>query len=200
MVGAILKEFEKKREVIQSRLSEFSEVPEKDYFYELCFCLLTPGSKARQAEKVINFLKEKDFENKSIDFGDELKKVRFHNQKKERLLLMKEKYPLISKTIKNETNSFVLREFLIEDVKGLGYKEASHFLRNIGRTDLAILDRHILKNMIRFGKLDEIPKSLSRKKYLEIESKFRELAEESNVSIDELDLLFWSMETGEVFK
>ena len=196
----ISEEYLKKKRIIRERLGEFSKVSEEDYFYELCFCLLTPGSKARQAEKVINFLKEKDFENNDIDFGDELKKVRFHNQKRERLLLMKENYSSIPNMIKREKDSFVLREFLVENVKGLGYKEASHFLRNIGRKELAILDRHILKNMVKFNALDKFPESLSKNKYLEIENKFKYLANENNISLDELDLLFWSFETGEVFK
>ena len=86
------------------------------------------------------------------------------------------------------------------NVNGIGYKESSHLLRNIGRKNLVILDRHILKNMIKYNAIKEIPKSLSKNKYLEIEDKFIKLAKENNISIDELDLLFWSMETGEVFK
>jgi N-glycosylase/DNA lyase len=196
----ISEEFDRRKEIIRKRLSEFSEVEEKDYFYELCFCLLTPGSKARQAEKVINFLKEKDFENKDIDFGDKLKLVRFHNTKKKRLLKLKEEYPKILEIIKKESNGLKLRNYLAENVYGLGYKESSHFLRNIGKKNLVILDRHILKNMVKFRALDEVPKSLSKNKYFEIEEKFRGLAEKNNTSVDELDLLFWSFETGEVFK
>ncbi len=196
----IQKEYSRRKEVIKNRLKEFSEVSEGDYFYELCFCLLTPGSKARQAEKVVDFLRREDFENKSVDFKDELKKVRFHNVKKQRLIDMKKKYSLVLSKVKNERDNFSLREFLVENVNGLGYKEASHFLRNIGKKNLVILDRHILKNMFKFGKLEKIPDSLSRKKYLEIENKFKKLADENNISVDELDLLFWSMETGEVFK
>jgi N-glycosylase/DNA lyase len=83
----------------------------------------------------------------------------------------------------------------------MGYKEASHFLRNIGfADDLAILDRHILKNLKIFGIIEEIPKSLSKKKYLEIEEKMRNLANEVNIPVSHLDLLFWSKETGEIFK
>src|SRR5256885_1237436 len=67
-----------------------------------------------------------------------------------------------------------LREFLVDNVKGLGMKEASHFMRNIGiGKDLAILDRHILKNLKLYGVVDEIPNSLTQKKYLDIESKLK---------------------------
>ena len=94
-----------------------------------------------------------------------------------------------------------MREFLVNNVKGFGMKEASHFMRNIGLgKDLAILDRHILKNLKLYGVVDEIPNSLTQKKYLNIEAKFREFSEKIQIPMDELDLLFWSEETGEIFK
>jgi len=196
----IQEEFSYRKEIIRERLKQFSKVSEKDYFYELCFCLLTPGSKARQAEKVIEFLKKEDFENKEINFGNELKKVRFHNTKKQRLIDMKAKYPTILGIVRDEPEPILLREKLVEMVDGLGYKEASHFLRNIGKKNLVIIDRHILKNMVRHKILESYPKSLSKGNYLRIENKFKAFANANNITVDELDLLFWSFETGEVFK
>jgi N-glycosylase/DNA lyase len=196
----IFEEYERKKEVIKKRLDEFSKVSEENYFYELCFCLLTPGSKARQAEKVVDFLKKENFENKSIEFGDELKKVRFHNNKRKNLVEMKGKYLKILKKLREEKDNLRLREYLVENVRGLGYKEASHFLRNIGKKNLVILDRHILKNMVKFEALDKIPDTISKKNYLNIEQNFKKLAKNNNISTDDLDLLFWSFETGEVFK
>lgn len=76
----------------------------------------------------------------------------------------------------------------------------SHFLRNIGKRDLAILDRHILKNLKNLKAIDELPKALTKKKYLEIEGKFKAFSNKIKIPIDELDLLFWSQETGEIFK
>jgi N-glycosylase/DNA lyase len=94
-----------------------------------------------------------------------------------------------------------LREWLVKNVKGLGYKEATHFLRNVGRSNgLAILDRHILRNLKRYGAIRAIPKTLSKKEYFRIERRFREFADAVGIPIDELDLLFWSMETGEIRK
>ena len=84
----------------------------------------------------------------------------------------------------------------------MGYKEASHFLRNIGfADDLAILDRHILKNLKIFGIIEEIPKSLSKKKYLEIEKAMKKFAiEKVKVPVAHLDFLFWYLFNGEIFK
>jgi N-glycosylase/DNA lyase len=93
------------------------------------------------------------------------------------------------------------REWLVKNVKGLGYKEATHFLRNIGKNgELAILDRHILRNLKRYGAIRTIPETLSRKKYLQIEKQFQKFAQQVEIPINAMDLLFWSFETGEILK
>jgi N-glycosylase/DNA lyase len=93
------------------------------------------------------------------------------------------------------------RDWLVRNIKGIGYKEASHFLRNIGFGGrLAILDVHILRNLVKFGVLREIPKSLSRGKYIELERKAGRFADKAGIPMDHLDLLFWSEQTGMIFK
>jgi len=97
-----------------------------------------------------------------------------------------------------------VRDMIVKDTdcfKGLNYKEASHFLRNIGKGDeLAILDRHILRNLKRYGVIEEIPNALTARKYLEIEEKMKWFSEKIDVPMAELDLLWWSEETGEIAK
>jgi len=187
-------EYEKKKYEIIKRLEEFKE--NKDYFYELCFCLLTPQTKARNADTVIKRLKALDFKNKNFDPVNYLTGIRFHENKARYLLELKNKFDYIPFNL----NSIELREYLVKNIKGLGYKESSHYLRNIGHKNLAILDRHILSNLKYFGVINDIPVSLSKKQYLEIENKFQEFSKKVNISIDHLDLLFWSMKTGEIFK
>jgi N-glycosylase/DNA lyase len=107
--------------------------------------------------------------------------------------------------IKSKINQFAdaceAREWLAENVKGIGYKEASHFLRNIGMgQNLAILDRHILKNMKTCDIIKKMPTSLSKKEYLTTEQKLKKFTEEIKIPISHLDLLWWSKETGEIFK
>ncbi len=92
------------------------------------------------------------------------------------------------------------REYLVKNIKGLGYKESSHFLRNIGFSDYAILDKHILRSLHEFRVIDELPKSLNRKRYLEIEEKMKIWSKEINIPMNELDLVLWSRKTGEVLK
>jgi N-glycosylase/DNA lyase len=114
---------------------------------------------------------------------------------------MKRQYPEIEKILASGFPAFELRERLIETVKGLGYKESTHFLRNIGRNDgLAILDRHILRNLVKYRVIRSIPRSLTRKRYLALEEKFQQFSDEIGIPLDELDLVFWSQETGRILK
>jgi len=84
---------------------------------------------------------------------------------------------------------------------GMSYKEASHFLRNVGfGQDIAILDRHILKNLVKLEVIDELPKTLTPKLYLEIEEKMRNYCEFVKIPMDEMDLLLWYKEAGVIFK
>lgn len=190
-----------RKNLIKSRLEDFSNAKKEDYFYEACFCILTPQSSARQAWKCILELKKGDFFNKDINPVNYLKnKIRFHNNKSKYLLELKDKWNLISKKINEIKDSKELREFLVKNVKGWNYKESSHFMRNIGFRNLAILDRHILKNLNKLNVIQEIPKTLTKKKYLEIEEKFKDFSSKISIPMDELDLLFWSLETGEIFK
>ena len=194
-------EYQKKKQQIEQRLQEFKQIPEEEYFYELCFCLLTPQSKAHQSDFCIQELKRQDFQNKKVNPLPLLKqKIRFHNHKTQYLLGFKKQHKEIFQQLQKMQNAKEKREFLVKNVKGLGLKEASHFLRNIGYENLAILDRHILKNLLEFGAIKEIPKALTRNKYLEIEEQFLDFSLRMKIPLDHLDLLFWARETGEIFK
>lgn len=76
----------------------------------------------------------------------------------------------------------------------------SHFLRNVGFTNVAILDRHVLAVLCAHKLIDEVPRSLTRRSYLKIEEKLRKFAQELNLSLGELDLYLWYMKTGDVLK
>ncbi|MBI4158705.1 N-glycosylase/DNA lyase [Candidatus Woesearchaeota archaeon] len=200
-VNELMSEYNKKKEIINSRLNDFKNIKEEDWFYEMCFCILTPQSTARGADRAIKALKKLNFKNKTIDpIPYLLGEIRFQNNKGKYLIEAKAKFEEIENKIKNSKDSFELREWLVKNVKGYGYKESAHFLRNIGHKNLAILDRHILKNLFKSSVIKEVPKILTPKIYFEIEEKFKNFSEKIGISMDELDLLFWSMETGEVFK
>jgi len=203
--NALQQSYKTRKSKIKSRLKDFTKVPESEYFYEIAFCLLTPQSKQIHAEEVIEKLKKRDFQNKKFNpvkyLRDPNHYIRFHNVKSDRLLKLREVYPYLHSEIADKNRDpHELRALLLKHVKGLGWKEASHFLRNIGFRNLTILDRHVLKHLKNLNAIDEIPKTISPKKYLEIEKKFGQFSKKVSIPLDELDLLFWSEETGEVRK
>ncbi len=191
-------------EKIQERLAEFSSIKSSEYFYEFCFCLMTPQSKAENALIVQSILKEIDFRNSTINpaniLNDKQHYIRFHNQKAKRLVWLRENFNVIEEILNSNLNIYEMRNKLAETVNGIGMKEAGHFLRNIGKKNLAILDRHILNTMKHCNIFNEIPNISSRKIYLETEQRLLEFAEKINIPIDELDLLFFSYQNGKILK
>jgi len=211
---------------ISQRLQEFSKLrgaSDERLFYELCFCIMAVQTSGVRSWKTAESLRRNKFFEQGQSPEGFLREgyIRFHNNKSKHLLEMRSKFPEILGVLrgasrKNGAGSTELRaqgkergagsieemrEWLVQNVKGVGWKEASHFLRNIGRTrELAILDRHILRNMVRFGFADGMPKSLTKNKYLELEQSFINMASSLEMKPAELDLLLWAKETGFVFK
>lgn len=200
MVKELLIAYQDKKQAIKQRLNDFSRIPKENHFYELCFCILTPQSNAKQCDKAVQDLIKRKYKENNVDPHKSIATIRFHNNKARYLKKMKNKFSEIRKAMDEIKNPELLREWLVKNVKGIGYKEAAHFLRNVGYNDLAILDRHILKNLVIYGGIKELPKTLTKKKYFEIEEQFKDFSKKLNIPIDELDLLFWSMEAGEIFK
>jgi N-glycosylase/DNA lyase len=201
----------KKREVLR-RLEEFKEVwvkgRDEEIFEELAFCIFTPQSKARVCFNAINRLKETGLLLRGSDkeITDKINDVRFKNKKaaylvKARNFFTKNKKICIKSIISQFKDIYECREWLVKNITGLGHKEASHFLRNIGfGEDIAILDRHILKNLKNLKVIHEIPGALSRAQYLDIEKKMAAFSKHVHIPISHLDLVLWYKETGEILK
>jgi N-glycosylase/DNA lyase len=206
----LMKQYQRKKRRIRQRLEDFRQVwkmSEKDLFSELCFCVCTPQSKAVYCDKAVKNLKKKDmlFNGKKEDIRKGLKAVRFPNNKAGYIIHNRGVFNGNGRVrIKEKIDINDIpgtRDWLVKNVKGIGYKEASHFLRNIGQgEDLAILDVHILRNMVKYKVIREIPKTISKRTYIELEKKLRSFARKLNMSMGELDILFWSNQTGIIFK
>lgn len=198
---------------IEKRLKEFKSVWDngnnRDIHVEMSFCILTPQSKAVNAWQAITILRDNGllFNGSAEEIVEYLNIVRFKNNKSKYLVELREKMTNSNGEIitKDFFSSFEeiskAREWIVKNVKGMAYKEASHFLRNVGfGKEIAILDRHILKNLVRLEVIDEVPKSITPKLYLEIERKMKDYCKFVNISMDSLDLLLWYLEAGEIFK
>ncbi len=209
----ILKVYGKIAKDIDKRLKEFKEIwkngSDEDIHAELSFCILTPQSKARNAWKAITTLRADGvlFIGDAQTISDYLNIVRFKNNKAKYLVELREKMKnekgeIITKQFFNSLPStFEKREWIVKNIKGMSYKEAGHFLRNVGfGEDVAILDRHVLKNLVKLEVISEIPKTITPKLYLEIEEKLRVYCKEVGIGMDQIDLLLWYLEAGEIFK
>ncbi len=188
---------------INKRINEFKELnkkPGEEIFKELCFCILTANYNAEKTIKIQNEIGQcfsKDSEEilakKLRDYGH-----RYPNTRAKYIIESCKSRDLLMKVIRiNQGNN--LRDWIVNNVKGLGYKEASHFLRNIGFDDFAIIDFHIIDILVKHKLIIE-PKTLTRRKYLEIENILRDLGKKTNTTLAELDLYLWYLETGKILK
>jgi N-glycosylase/DNA lyase len=210
--AGLLKAYRKIRPDIKKRLSEFRGIhndTEELVFSELCFCILTANANALMCDKAISELKDTGLlmRGSACQIKPKLRgRVRFHNKKADFIVKARELFrqggSLSVKERLDLKDIIATREWLVENIKGYGYKEASHFLRNIGLgRDIAILDRHILKNLKKYKVITKVPDSVgSRKIYLAIEDRMRAFSGRVGIPMEDLDLLFWSMQTGFIFK
>lgn len=198
---------------ITSRFQEFKHIwmygSDEDIFAELVFCLLTPQCAPRPCWETVVRLRNSGlwYSGDKWALAAELACARFRYKKASYIATARNQFyddnGVIS--IKSHLRRFnsiqKTRSWLVAHVKGFGYKEASHFLRNIGLAkNIAILDRHILKNLIIFGVIDEIPSCLNSARYCAIEVCMNRFAKTIDIPLDALDMVLWYKEKGEIFK
>ncbi len=193
-----------KRNEIRSRLAEFGEEKtDREIFEELCFCILTANASARMGLNSISALSKKITTAGEAELAGLLKgRHRFYNTRARyiahtRNFLKKSCGLKMKKLLSSFKTQAELRRYFAEtkDIKGIGYKEASHFLRNIGYSGYAILDKHILGCLRDMKVISE-----NDKKYCEIEEKMKKFSKKIGLNMDELDLALWSYKTGEILK
>ncbi len=203
--------YEAKKALIAQRMQEFKEVYEQGdeaIFAELCFCIFTAGASARMGLTCIDAIKDIILTGSAFEI--EARIAGKHRYPKARAgyiihtrdFLQKECDLHIRGLIESFQDRVELRDFFATNkgIKGIGYKEGSHFLRNIGFKGYAILDKHILRSLHEFGVIDSPKPPSSRKRYMETEARMKRFAREIGIDFDDLDLLLWSNRTGEILK
>jgi N-glycosylase/DNA lyase len=191
------------RTQVNKRIKEFKKINKnssEELFKEMCFCILTANFSAKRSIQIHNQLSDCFLTDSQEMLSKKLKKsgYRFPNTRAGYITKSKD-YKETVKTIISSLDREERREWLVKNIKGLGFKEASHFLRNIGFDDYAIIDSHILDLLKRYDLIKQ-PKTLTRKKYMEIEKILQTIATKTNLTLAELDLYLWYMETGKIFK
>jgi N-glycosylase/DNA lyase len=199
---------------IRSRLREFREVwrtaSDAQLWEEMVFCIFTAGASAKMGLKSVEALRPLLEAGAHREMTAALVAAGAH-----RFPNARPGYVIVTRNYLQESCGMRLRERLLKlrdpierrdwlakepRIKGLGYKEASHFLRNIGFKGYGILDKHIVRSLHELKVIDSSKPPSSRGKYLEAEDKMRRFAQRAGFNFDELDLLLWSMKTGEILK
>ena len=195
------------RSAVEGRVAEFLEVNDKDphaWFEELVYCLLTAYSSARLGQLCVVALCDRGslLEGPLEDVVEALRVQghRFYNKRAEYIVEARRLAPTLKDTIQGFSETGEARAWLVPNVKGLGWKEASHFLRNVGYFDVAIIDRHILSNLREHGLIPDDKKGLTKRRYLEYERILQKMADDLDMSLGEMDLYLWYRKTGEVLK
>jgi len=203
-----------RRNEIRARLSEFTEVwrtaSDARLWEEMVFCIFTAGASAKMGLRAVEAVrpllktgKQKTMTRVLVEAGAH----RFPNARPEYIVITRDYLERsfsmrLRERLESFRDPFERRDWLAQEprIKGLGYKEASHFLRNIGFKGYGILDKHVVRCLAEMGVIKSAKPPTSRKTYLETETRMREFADQVGIDFDELDLVLWSMKTGEVLK
>lgn len=192
------------KKVIDTRIHEFEKIRAQtinEIFKELCFCIMTANCGAEKCIEVhegiangfINLSKEK------LTAKFKVLGYRFPNIRSEYIVKARGHKDNLEKMIKTNDDMNGLRDWIVKNIKGIGYKEASHFLRNIGYKNYAIIDFHIVDLVVKNNLIDK-PKTMTKRKYLEIEELLKSIGNKLNLNMAELDLYLWYLETGKILK
>ncbi len=201
-----------RREEIRARLREFEEVwrtaDDARLWEELVFCIFTAGASARMGlgsvEAVRHLLARGTHEELA---GALAGRHRYPNSRSGYIVVTREYLEgdcrmRLRERLEGFSDPVARRDWLARErgIKGLGYKESSHFLRNVGLRGYAILDKHILRCLAEVGVIDSPDPPATRARYLATEERLRRFARDTRIDFDELDLVLWSMKTGEILK
>jgi N-glycosylase/DNA lyase len=189
-------------ESVKRRLKKFEkgkDLSKEEKFVELCFCILVANSSMEKTFKIWKRIGNEFLKLSEEQLSQRLRELgyRFYNKRAEYIVEARNKINLLEKILKTK-NEFEVREKLVENFRGIGWKEASHFLRNIGYKNFAIIDRHVLRTLKDFRIVEKIPKSLNKKTYLDIEDKLREMANKLKISLAELDFYLFYISSGKI--
>lgn len=201
-----------RRSEIHRRLSEFETIwasgTDTELLEEMVFCFFTGGCSARMGLNALAAVKSILLTGGQAEIAAALVGVHRYPNARARYLVtsrdfLREHCDLrLRAKLDSFDCSLARRDWLVTEkgIKGLGYKEASHYLRNIGFRGYAILDKHVLNCLAELKIIDDPKPPSTRSKYLTVEEKLKKLAEMTRIDFDELDLVLWSMKTGVILK
>jgi N-glycosylase/DNA lyase len=195
---------------IRARLLEFRDVRQRGdeaVFKELCFCILAANSSAEMGMKTLAAVDDLVWDGGLAEMQSRLSKgFRYWRIRPAYIVATREHLKAAcGMKLRAWLDSMPAGErrdrlALDKGIKGIGFKEASHFLRNIGFEGHAILDKHILNCLRELGVIGAKLRPTPARRYKLIERRMRKFAQENGLDMDELDLVLWRYKTGKILK
>jgi N-glycosylase/DNA lyase len=203
-----------RRKEIRARLRDFGQVwqtaSDERLWEEMVYCIFTAGASAKMGLRSVEAVRpllvnghQQAMTRALVTAGAH----RFPNARPVYVVTTREYLEgsfsmRLRERLKSFSDPFERRDWLATEprIKGLGYKESSHYLRNIGFKGYSILDKHIVRCLAELGVIDSPKPPTNRNRYLETESRMRQFSGEIGIDFDELDLVLWSIKTGEILK
>lgn len=203
---------DERRDEIRRRLGEFEAIlksgTDEDLWEEMVFCFFTGGCSAKMGMRSVAAVKDLLLDGGQAELATALTGVHRYPNARSRYIVasrdfLREHCDLkLRSKLQSFDCHFERRDWLVKEkgIKGLGYKEASHFLRNVGFKGYAILDKHVLRCLAELKIIDDPKPPNTRSRYLRVEQKLKDLTAATQIDFDEMDLVLWSMKTGEILK
>jgi len=100
--------------------------------------------------------------------------------------------------LKNSSSEREARDFLAKNIAGVGLKQASHFLRNVGySSSLAIIDSHVVAFL---REVEAVPqkriKTITPEIYMRLERILQDLCESLDLNLSIFDMAIWHYMRG----
>lgn len=176
----------------------------KELWASMSFCILSSNVRLDAANKAHRAIHEKPslftrghdtealetrIQNRLVHTG-----YRFHKTKAVQLakswVALRDNHTKLVELFSTANDVFIIREYVISTFSGIGIKQASMFLRDIGATcELAIIDTHIRRFLA--AHVRDFNPSIKRE-YLLAESWLGELAHFHACSVAAVDLAIWA--------
>lgn len=211
-IAEIRKTHRERKNEIRSRMAEFESVwmngSDARIWEEMVYCFFTGGCSARMGLRSVEAVQPLLGDGRQPEIARALSGVHRYPNARSRYVVESREFlrghcdMRLREKLSGFECRFDRRDWLVNEkgIKGLGYKEASHFLRNIGFSGYAILDKHVLRCLAELKIIDDPKPPNTRTRYLRVEEKLKQLARRARIDFDELDLVLWSMKTGEILK
>lgn len=223
-LAQVVHEYSKVANSFQRR-KRWNEMSEDELWYELCLCILSSNVPYELAKSAFLHLRDAQLlrperiiesPNSTKQIAHELsrriylpkkkdgsyRKYRFPNIRAQNIVSAAQTLYLKSSglfgLLKKARSEREARDFLAKNIAGVGLKQASHFLRNIGYSNsLAIIDSHVIAFL---KEVEVVPqrkiKTVTPEIYMKLERILQDLCKSLDLNMSIFDMAIWHYMRG----